>query len=440
MAATPFDAALYADLFGDAEIAALFTDAAEIRAMLQVEAALSRVQGDLGLIPAQSAAVLFEAGQHARIDPAALSASTGLNGIPVPGLVAAFRDAIPDPGHAAFAHWGATTQDIMDTGLMLRLQQVTTVLQARLATLTGALGALAALHATTPMVARTWGQAATPTSFGAVVASWGQPQIRNLARLDALKPRLLVVSLGGASGTLSVMEGKGALLRAGMAEALGLGDPGSVWHTARDGVAEFAGWMVLVAGSLGKLGEDLILLADAEVNLGAAGGSSTMPQKQNPVGPSVIVALARHLVALNGGVQSALLHRQQRDAAAWMLEWLALPQMCIGLGRALSIAGDLVRTIRPDTGAMRAAVEADLGLVHAEALTFALARAMPRAAAAAAVKDLCAEARRSGTPLPALAASRYPGTPLPDFAPEAQMGEAPAEALAFARAAAAIRS
>lgn len=436
MPASPIDSSLYSGLFGDDELARLFSDSAEIRAMLLVEGALARVQGRLGIIPEESASFIHGAAMEVRIDPAGLASETGVNAVPVPALVSAFRRAMEAAEHAQYLHWGATSQDIMDTALVLRLRQVVDHYAARLDRITFGLATHARRHAELPMAARTYGQLATPTSFGAVAAGWGAPLLRHRARLDELRPRLLRVSLGGAAGTLSAMGAQGPEVRAGMAAELGLTDPGASWHAARDGIGEFAGWMTGVAASLGKMGEDLILMTQTdvgEVRLASGGGSSTMPQKQNPVLPSLLVALARQIVGLNDALQGAQLHRQQRDGAAWFVEWLSLPQMCLALGRALTVAGELAEGLTPVPENMRASLDDGLGLIHAEALTFELAREIARPEAQETVKALCAEAQETGTPLPRLADARWPGR---DFAarlrPEAQMGTAPADARAFA--------
>ncbi|MDH3264414.1 MAG: lyase family protein, partial [Paracoccaceae bacterium] len=332
MPASPLDSALYGKLFGDAELARLFSDTAEVRAMLLVEGALAKVQGDLGLIPETSAAFLHRAAMEIQIDPAGLAEATGRNAVPVPGLVAAARKALEAPEHAAWLHFGATSQDVADTALILRLRQAVALYEARLAALIGALGRLAGDHAELPMMARTYGQDAVPTSFGAHAALWGAPLIRHRDRLAELKPRLLIVSLSGAAGTLSAMGPKGPEVRAALAEALGLGDPGESWHAARDRVAEFAFWCGGLMASLGKLAEDLILMTSSprgEVTLCAAGGSSTMPQKQNPVGPSALAALSRLSAALTAAIHAAASPREARDGAAWMTEWLTLPQLCL---------------------------------------------------------------------------------------------------------------
>ena len=438
MPAHPADGALYAGLWGDAETARLFSDAAELRAMLLVEGALARVQGALGMIPAEAAAAIDRAAAEAVVDPAALAAAVARDGVPVPGLVAAVRAQLA-PDHAAFVHWGATSQDIADTALALRLRAVLDVWAARLAALARGLGRLAQDHAETAMAARTYGQAAVPTSFGALVAGWGRPFLRHAAALPALRAQVQRVSLAGAAGTLAAMGPDGPAVRAGLAGALGLADPGAGWHPERDAMAALAAWCAAVATTAGRMGADLILLAQTgvgEVAIDGAGGSSTMPQKQNPVGPSALVALARHAQAQAAALTAAGLHAQNRDGAAWFAEWLALPPLALATGRALALACDLAGCIRPDPARMRANLDADGGLIHAEALTFALAEAMPRPTAAAVVKALCAEARATGETLRRLAARDWPALDWDAaVAGPAALGTAPAEARAFAAAA-----
>jgi len=442
MPATPFDSALYRDLLAEPEAAALFTDSAELRAMMIVEGALAKAQGGLGVIPEISAQAIHRASLELQIDPAGLAAETGRSAVPVPALVQAFRDAMAAPEHAQYVHWGATSQDIVDTALVLRLRQVLALYETRLRAVLTALGALASAHARLPMAARTYGQIATVTSFGAVAAGWGRPLLRSLDRLARLRSEVLVVSLSGAAGTLAAMGPKGPAVRAALAEALDLGDPGATWHSERDRIGRLAGWIAEVAVGLGKIGEDLILMTQSgigEARLGRGGGSSTMPQKSNPVEPSLLVALARLAVALNGALQGAGLHRQQRDGAAWVVEWLTLPQQCLALARGLTVAEALIRDLSPVPEQMAAGLDDGLGLIHAEALSFALAERMPRPAAQAAVKTLCQEASATGTPLAVLAETRWPGMGWATaLTPEAQLGTAPDEARAFAARVAAL--
>jgi len=429
--------ALYAGLFGDPETAELFSDRAQIDAFLTVEGALARVQGARGVIPPEAAAAIDRAARSVVLDPAALAAGTARNGVPIPAFLAAFRAAAGAPGAMAYLHWGATSQDIMDTALALRLRAMLDLWQGRLDSLLDRLAGLAADHALLPMTARTYGQAATPTSFGAVVAGWGWPLIGWRGDLAPLRAAVLRVSLSGAAGTLSAMGPQGPALRAALARELGLSDPGHSWHSDRAGMARLAGYAAGLAGSLGKLGEDLVLLTQSgigEVGLEGAGGSSTMPQKQNPVGPSALVALARHAQGLAGGLAGAGIHRQQRDGAAWFAEWLALPPLAETTGAALLRAAEVVASLTPNRDAMARGLAADGGLIQAEALSFALARRMPRPEAQALVKAMCAEVIATGTPLADLAAARFPGT---DWAAElagAGLGTAPDEARAFAAA------
>lgn len=430
MPAALADSAIYRDLFGDAETAALFGDSAEVRAMLLVEGTLARVQGELGLIPAEAAAFIDRASREVQIDPGALAAETARNGVPVPALLAAFRKAAAAPEPMRWLHWGATSQDIMDTAQALRLRRVLDLWETRLSTLIAALGRLADTHADLPMAARTYGQAATPTSFGAQVASWGRPLLRHRQRLQDLRQCVLQVSLSGAAGTLSAMGPQGPEVRAALAQALGLADPGASWHSERDGIAALGAWMAGLCATLGKIGEDLILLTAtglSEVRIAGAGGSSTMPQKQNPVGPSVLIALARQSAGLSATLTGAGLHRQARDGAAWFTEWLVWPQLCISCGRALALAGELADRLSPDRAAMEKLMQADAGTIHAEALTFALVDRMSRLEAETAVKALSAEAIRTGTDLLTLASLKWPGLIV-----DMNLGVAPSEAKAFA--------
>lgn len=432
MPASPADSALYRGLFSDDEITNLFTDSAEIRSMLLVEGALARVQGELGLIPMEAAAFIERSAREVVLDPAGMAVETARNGVPVPAFVAAFRKAMEAPDHAQYLHWGATSQDIMDTGLALRLRRVAQIWDVKLGQVVTGLAKLAADHATTPMAARTYGQVATPTSFGAVVAGWGRPVLRQRARLAALAPELATVSLGGAAGTLSAMGAEGPAVRAALAKALGLRDPQASWHSERDHIDAFAAWMAGIATSLGKMGEDLILMTQSgisELAISGAGGSSTMPQKQNPVGPSVLVAIARQVNALAGAIQGAGLHRQQRDGAAWFVEWMSLPQIIILTGRAIALAADLTARMQPQLAAMAANLDEGTGLIHAEAASFALARHMPRPEAQAKVKELCREAEAGKGSLFDLIARDFPDLGL-DVS--ASLGTAPAEARAFA--------
>lgn len=397
MAASVFDSLIYGRLFADDAIMAQLDDREQVRTMLRVEAALARAEAGAGLIPGDAAERIAAVAETLDPDPAGLADPTAANGVPVSALVARLREAVGGEA-ASWVHWGATSQDIVDTSLALRVMEITKVLEARLDDLDRKLMDLARRHARTATLARTRSQAAVPTSFGLKAAGWAAPLQRHRARLAELRPRVLVVQLGGAAGTRSVLGGKGADVVARLARDLSLAPTTLPWHAQRDSIAELAGWLSLVTGSLAKLGQDITLLAQTgieELRVGG-GGSSTMPQKDNPVGAELLVALARHNAALLGEMHQALIHGQERDGAAWSGEWLALPQMLAGAGAALSRAGGLIDMLSVDAGRMAGNLAAMNGLACAEAATFALARRMPRREAEALVRTAVERTRAEG--------------------------------------------
>ena len=385
---SPFDGAITAGLYGDAEVGALFSGAAEVRAMLRVEGALAEVEGALGIIPEASGRAIAAAAGKVAIAPEALAGGMASAGVPVAALVAAFRRSLGADG--AWLHWGATSQDVVDTALVLRLRAVLDLLDARLARLTEALAAQAERHRRTFIAARTRFQIATPTTLGAKIAVWTIPLVRHRQRLAELRPRLLVVSLAGASGTNAALQGRGGEVMRELAAALDLAPSPVPWHAARDAIAELGGWLALVTGSLGKMGQDLILLGQSEVGevtAGTGGGSSTMPHKANPVVPEALVTLARLNAGSIGQLHQAMLHAQERDGTALGLEWFALPAMCAAAGAATRHALALAASIEAHPQRIAATFAADRELMLAEAAVFALAERMPRPEAQALVAD-----------------------------------------------------
>jgi len=441
MAGSVHGSAIYHKLFDAGEVSKLFTDSAEVRAMMIVEGALAKAQGELGIIPELSAKAIHRASLEIALDAGGLGAAAAVNGVPVPGLVSAFRDEMQAPEHAQFVHWGATSQDIVDSGLMLRLRQLLSLLEAGLTDTIKSLADLADQHADLPMAGRTYGQYATPVSFGSVVAGWGQPLLDCLRELEQVKSQLLV-SLSGAAGTGSVWGEQTAALRAELAKGLGLRDPGRSWHADRGPVLRIADWLTRVAVALGKLGEDLTIMAQSgvgEIRLGKAGGSSTMPQKQNPVQPAVLVAAARQTIGLNATLQGAGLARQQRDGAAWFTEWMVVPQLCLAAATCVETAKQMVPGLTPDAGAMQSAFDQSQGLMQAEALSFHLSAHLPRPEAQAEVKRLCKEVLASGGHLQELAQTAFPDIDLsPVFGASGQLGDAADQARSFAKAARAL--
>jgi 3-carboxy-cis,cis-muconate cycloisomerase len=441
MAASVFDSALYAQLFGTGETGRLFTDSAAVRAMLLVEGALAKVQGAQGVIPELSAAAIHRASLEIAVDPGALAVSTGQNGVAVPGLVAAFRAEMNAPEHAQYVHWGATSQDIIDTGLMLRLRQTLALAEADIRDVVQSLGTKAAEHARLPMPARTYSQHATPTTWGAVLAGFGAPLIDALDALDGLRDTSLWVSLSGASGTASALGENPAATRAGLAGALGLSDPKRSWHTDRAPILRIADWQGQVMAALAHMGQTLIALSGSdtqEVALGSGGASSTMPQKQNPVAPSAMVALGHQFTGLRTSLQLAAVHQHQRDGSAWFTEWMVVPQLSLSLAAALTHAKALAAGLAPRPIQMQGNLERGLGLIHAEALSFALAEIMPRPEAQKVTKALCLDALDKRTPLETLARADYPELDPSVFAPGSGIGDAATQAMDFAARAKAL--
>lgn len=398
------DSALYGGLLGDPETARILSDAAEIAAMVRVEKALARVEADLGIIPPEAATGLIVALDAAFVDPGALAADFERDGMIAPGLIGQLKQSIP-PEIADYLHWGATSQDVSDLALVLRLAEVLDLFASRLETVIAALADLAEAHRETVSVAHTRGQQAAPTLFGLKCANWLQPLLRHRTRLREMRPRLLAVQLGGGAGTLQAFGDRGIAVMEALADELGLARA-EPWHSARDRIEEFASLLAMIAASLGRMGADFMLLAQNEIGEIAfvgAGGSSTLPQKQNPVIAEILVALARHAAGQAAALHYAAIHPTERDGAALTLEWLALPALIGTTGTVLLKAEQALGAIRPDAARMRRNLEATRGLVLAEAASFALAQRMPRREAMALVKQAAARvAQEGGTLMAAL--------------------------------------
>ncbi len=399
MSISPFDSKLFATLFSDPDMAALFADEAAIAAMVKVEVALAKVQARKGVIPKTAYRQIADGLADFAPDPAGLSQGTAEFGVPVPALLKAARTVIGKEGRH-YLHWGPTSQDIVDTALILRLRDAIGLLEERIGKLLDITEALAGAHATTLMVARTRWQQAIPTTMGHKINLWTEPLRRHRVRLTQIKPRLLVLSLGGAAGTLAAMGDKGPGVARQLAAELALELPTTPWHSQRDGVAEFAGWLSMLTGSLGKIGQDLLLMAQsevAEVDFASGGGSSTMPQKSNPIGAEVLVTLARMNAGLLGIIHQAQIQEHERGGAGWMLEWATLPQMVMAAASALKHAGLLFTTINVNVQQMHANLDQSNGQTLAEAAVFALSAHMPKPQAQKLVKRACLESHRTRT-------------------------------------------
>jgi 3-carboxy-cis,cis-muconate cycloisomerase len=392
---------IFTALLEDDEVAALLGDAAQARAMVEVEIALAKVQAALGVIPSEAGRKIGAALADFRPDLDDLAAGSASAGVPVPTLVAQLRRVVG--GSAAnFVHWGATSQDIVDTALVLQLRTVLRVLEAQLARLNDALIRLIEGHRDTIVVARTRFQQALPTTFALKAAGWLAPLLRDRQRLREIEPRLLAVQFGGAAGNLAALGERGVEVMEALAAELKLTCLPLPWHNQRDTLAELGSWLALVSGSIGKLGQDVLLMAQNEVGElreAAGGGSSTMPQKSNPVRSEALVTLARRNATLLAGLHQAMLHAHERDGSAWQLEWAVLPAMASGTAAALAHAAELAETMIVDRKRMAGTLAATRGALLAEAVSFALSEHMARTDAQALVKRAVKSALGSGRDL-----------------------------------------
>jgi len=326
-------------LVGDETAEAVFSDEAELSAMLETEAALARAQAAVGLIEEAAAQKIAEACRTFRPDWQKLAEGLAQDGVIVPEFVRQLRAHVGEP-HAKAVHLGATSQDIIDTGLVLRLKQVIAMVGNRLADLISTLRDLRARDGAVRLMAHTRMQQALPFTAGDKIDTWLQPLERHVENLANLAPRLLVLQLGGPIGTRGEMKDHGDAVADAMAEILEIGY-GPSWHSQRDRIGELAAFLSLVSGSLGKIGQDIALMAQnevGEVRLAAGGGSSAMPHKSNPVQAELLVTLARYNAGLLGVLHQALVHENERSGAAWTLEWITLPQMVVATAAGLSKA------------------------------------------------------------------------------------------------------
>ena len=385
-------------LFADEELAAVFSEARYVAEMLVVEAALATVQARLGVIPTESGKVIPERTASFRPDMALIRSRLREDGVPVIELVRQLRQHV---GGAAAddVHFGATTQDIMDTALVLQMRAALAAVEKTLDRAIDNLAAMARRYRASVMPGRTHSQQAVPIPFGLKVAGWLAPLLRHRARLAELRPRVLVVQLGGAAGTLEPLGERGVEVAEALAAELSLSTPSLPWHTQRDTLAEVAGWLSLVSGSLAKMAQDVILLAQTEVGEvretaeEGRGGSSTMPQKVNPITSEQIIAAARINAALLGTMHQALIQEHERATSGWQMEWWTLPQMFELTASVLRKAEFLSAHLDVDEARMRHNVDASNGLMLAETVNFALSKTMSRKAAKDLVTAACRTAR-----------------------------------------------
>ncbi|PWK63724.1 3-carboxy-cis,cis-muconate cycloisomerase [Aminobacter sp. AP02] len=345
MTVSPFDHPYLSGLLGDEQVARQFSVEAEVAAMLAFERALAEAEAERGVIGSDAAEAIVSALASFAPEVPALKEAVARDGVVVPELVRQLRAAVGAP-HGDKLHFGATSQDVIDTALVLRLKAVVERLDAQLAEVLARLSVLDERFGARPLLGRTRMQAAIEITVADRIRAWREPLGRHRARLAVIKPELLVVQFGGAAGTLEKLGDKGAAVRKSLAERLGLGDAPQ-WHSQRDRLADFASLLSLITGSLGKFGQDAALMAQdgSEISLSGGGGSSAMPHKQNPVAAEALVTLARFNATQLSGMHQALVHEQERSGAAWTLEWLVLPQMAVATAASLRLANTLAGQI-----------------------------------------------------------------------------------------------
>jgi 3-carboxy-cis,cis-muconate cycloisomerase len=341
-----FDHPFLSGLICDEETAALLGAAAEIAAMRRFEAALAEAGAELGLVPVEAALAIVDGLAAFQPDLAALKAGTARDGVVVPEFLRQVRQAVGEP-HARHLHFGATSQDVIDTALVLRAAACLDLLEQRLAALAAAFADLSGRFGSRALMAHTRMQPAIPIRVADRIESWRAPIRRHLDRLGPARRSIGVIQFGGAAGTLDALGDKGPALRASLAARLKLADAPQ-WHSQRDRVADLANWLCLVTGGLGKFGQDIALMAQngAEIELSGGGSSSAMAHKHNPVGAEVLVTLARFNAVQLSGIHQALVHEQERSGSAWTLEWLILPQMIFAAGASSILAARLTGHIQ----------------------------------------------------------------------------------------------
>lgn len=373
-------AQLLGPLFGGVEATAVFSDRGRLQGMLDFETALAHAQAKLGIIPAKAVTAIAAKARAELFDMEDLARATASAGNPAIPMVKRLTAlvAADDPEAARFVHWGATSQDAMDTGLVLQLRDFLGSFEPALTRLANALARLAQDHRRTPVVGRTWLQHALPVTVGLKAAGWLDAVERHRQRLGEIKPRLLVVQLGGAAGTLASLHDAGLEVMQALAAELELAAPALPWHGARDRVAELAACLGLMTGTLGKMARDISLLMQTDVGEAfepageGRGGSSTMPHKRNPVASAAVLAAAVRAPNLVATLLAAMVQEHERGLGGWHAEWETLPELAVITAGALSWTVETIEGLEIDAGRMRANLDLTRGLIMAEAVQMAL--------------------------------------------------------------------
>jgi 3-carboxy-cis,cis-muconate cycloisomerase len=397
MTVNPADSSIFGGLFGSEAMRVLFSDRQRLQNMLDVEAALARAQARLGIIPPEAAQAIGAAAAIDRMPLAEIAASTLVVGYPIVALVKALGAAAGEDA-ARYVHWGATTQDIVDTALVLQIRDGLDLVERDIVVIGRALAEMAVRHRGDVMAGRSHLQHALPITFGYKCAVWLAPLLDAIERLRQLRPRVLRVQFGGAVGTLAALGTDGRAVTVGLAQELGLSVADAPWHVDRAGLVETASFLGLVCGSLGKFAADIILLMQTEIGevsepyQAGRGGSSTMPQKRNPIASEYIIAATRGVHALLPLLFAAMAQDHERATGPWQSEQLALPQIFVLTSGALAHSKTLAEGITVDVERMRRNLDSTGGLILAEAVMMALAEKIGRGAAHHAVEHACGRA------------------------------------------------
>jgi 3-carboxy-cis,cis-muconate cycloisomerase len=403
MPVNPADSPILGTLYGSDAMRALFDETAYFQRMLDVEAALAKVQGRMGMIPADAAEAIVAVAKVENLRTEDLAASARNVGYPVVGLVGGLSKAAGAAG--GWTHWGATTQDIMDTATVLQVRDALDLIETELRAILKALTEQASTHRATVMAGRTHLQQALPVTFGLKCAVWAMPFIAHLDRLTQVRPRVQVVEFGGAAGTLASLGTDGVAVMEALAAELNLSAPLAPWHVSRDGLAEAVGFLGLVCGSLSKFGTDIILLAQTEVGevaepyVAGRGASSTMPQKRNPIASEYILAASRAVQGLVPVMLGAMAQDHERATGPWQTEALVLPQAFVLTHGALLHARAIAEGMIVDSARMRQNLSITHGLIVSEAVMMGLAPILGRGEAHHVVKHACDVALAESIPL-----------------------------------------
>ena len=393
---------LFDPLFTTETMRGIFSDYGRVQAMLDFEAALARAEARAGVVPAAAAAAIGAQCRTELFDVDALAAAAAQAGNSAIPLVRQLTRLVAarDAEAARYVHWGATSQDVMDTGLVLQLCSALTAIDADLARLSSALATLAKVHAQTPLAGRTWLQQGPPVTLGLKAAGFLSAVERHRVRLAEVRGRIATLQFGGAVGTLAALGERGMDVASALAEELQLALPDLPWHAQRDRVAEVATMLGLLVGTLGKLARDVSLLMQTEVaeafepSAPGRGGSSTMPHKRNPVGSAIILAAAVRVPPLVATMLAAMVQEHERALGGWHAEWDTLPEICALAGGALAHAIAVVEGLQTDPAQMAANLEITHGLILAEAVAMALGEKIGKMKAHELVEEASARAVR----------------------------------------------